>query len=242
MELANQRALVTGSTSGIGRETALLLAGAGAAVVVSGRDAERGKAVVADIEARGGRAEYVQADLADLDSVRELAESAGEVDVLVNNAGVFPAASTFEQDLAGYQLMFDINVRAPYFLTAALAPKMVERGSGSIVNISSLAAARAFPGTSAYSATKAALESLTRTWALEFAGVRVNTVTPGPVTTDGAMTEAADGTDPRAAIALLGRVASASEIAEVILFLASPRASYVTGANIFVDGGGAVFK
>src|SRR5215471_7292958 len=140
MELQDQRVLVTGSTAGIGRETAMLFARRGATVVITGRDTERGAQTVAAIEAEGGRAEFIAADLTDIKSVRRLAEHAGEVDVLVNNAGAHTAGPTLEQDVESYDVQFDVDVRAPFFLTKALLPKMIARGSGAIVNISGAAA------------------------------------------------------------------------------------------------------
>ena len=240
MELTGKTALVAGSTAGIGAETARLLAAAGAEVVVSGRNAERGTATVRTITDHGGRARFVPADLTDLDSLRRLADEAGAVDVLVNNAGVFPGAPTVSQDVESFDAALAANVRAPYFLTAALAPAMVARGTGSIVNVSTMAARVGMPGLSVYSATKAALESLTRTWAAEFgpAGVRVNTVAPGPTRTDmvlAAMGE--EGAQQIAKTTLLGRLATPREIAEVILFLATDRAAYLTGATIAADAG-----
>ncbi|MEU6852965.1 SDR family oxidoreductase [Actinacidiphila alni] len=236
MELAGRSALVTGSTSGIGRETAKQLAKAGAEVIVAGRNAERGAETVAAIEADGGKARFVAVDMTDLDSVRRLAEEAADVDVLVNNAGIFDFAPTGEQEAASYEEMFRVNVRAPYFLTAAIAPRMAARGDGSIINISTMAATIALPGSSVYSATKAALNSLTRTWAAEFgpAGVRVNTVAPGPTLTESAPLEMAE---TLGRTTLLGRYASTEEIARAIVFLASPQAAYITGANVPVDGG-----
>jgi NAD(P)-dependent dehydrogenase (short-subunit alcohol dehydrogenase family) len=236
MDLAGRSALVTGSTSGIGRETAKQLAKAGAEVIVSGRNAERGAETVAAIEADGGKARFVAADMADLESVRRLAEEAGDVDILVNNAGVFEFAPTAEQQVASYDEMFQVNVRAPYFLTAAIAPRMAARGDGSIINISTMAASIALPGSSVYSASKAALNSLTRTWAAEFgpAGVRVNTVAPGPTRTESAPPAMVG---PLGETTLLGRSASTEEIAHAIVFLASPRATYITGATVPVDGG-----
>ncbi|RKT54790.1 SDR family NAD(P)-dependent oxidoreductase [Saccharothrix australiensis] len=241
-ELDKQVALVTGSTTGIGRETARLLAAAGAEVVVSGRDAERGAETVAAIEADGGQARFVAADLADLASVRRLADAVGEVDVLVNNAGIFPFAPTADQELEPYERLFDVNVRAPFFLTAALAPRMVAKGGGSIVNISTVVTAIGLPGAAVYSATKAALESLTRTWAAEFGGggVRVNAVAPGPTLTDTVLATTADVARQQAEASLLGRVAEPGEIAEAVLFLASSRAAYVTGVTLMVDGGLAI--
>ena len=239
-EFAGKTALVTGSTAGIGRVTARLLAAAGADVIVSGRDLGRGAQAVAEITGSGGRARFVPADLADPESVRALAAAAGPVDVLVNNAALFPGGPATGQDVSTFDTAFAVNVRAPYFLTAALAPAMIARGSGSIVNISTMAAAIGMAGLSIYGATKAALESLTRTWAAEFspAGVRVNTVAPGPTGTD--MLIATMGEDTATQIGkttLLGRVADPREIAEVVLFLASGRASYLTGATVHADAG-----
>lgn len=240
MELTGKIALVTGSTAGIGAETARLLAAAGAEVVVSGRNAERGTATVRTITDHGGLARFVPADLTDLGSLRRLADEAGAVDVLVNNAGVFPGAPTASQGVESFDAALAANVRAPYFLTAALAPAMVARGSGSIVNVSTMAARVGMPGLSVYSATKAALESLTRTWAAEFspAGVRVNTVAPGPTRTDMVLAALGEeGAQQVAKTTLLGRLATPREIAEVILFLATDRAAYLTGATIAADAG-----
>jgi NAD(P)-dependent dehydrogenase (short-subunit alcohol dehydrogenase family) len=236
MELDGHKALVTGGTSGIGRETALQLARAGAEVIIAGRSEERGAQTVAAIEAAGGRARFVATDMNDLDSVGRLAEQAGDVDILVNNAGTFDFLPTAEQDVASFETMFQVNVRAPFFLTAAIAPKMAARGEGSIINVTTMAAAFGMPDTAAYGASKAALASLTRTWAVEFSGngVRVNTIAPGPTLTEGVP---ADVADPVGATTLLARHADVKEIAEVIVFLASPRASYITGANLAADGG-----
>ncbi len=239
MELEGKKALVTGGTSGIGREVAKQLAALGAEVVVSGRDAARGAETVAEIEAAGGAARFVAADLADFEAIGVLAEGVGEVDILVNNAGIFDFAPTPEETREDFEAMFDVNVRAPYFLTAALAPKMAGRGGGAIVNVSTMVAELGMPGSSAYAATKAALASLTRTWAGEFAGfgVRVNVVTPGPTTTSGTSVMSSDEVSFVTGLTKLGRTAEPKEIAEMIVFLASPRASYVTGANVAVDGG-----
>ena len=123
MELQDQRVLVTGATAGIGQETAKLFARRGATVVITGRDTERGAQTVAAIEAEGGRAEFIAADLNDIESVRRLAEQVGEVDVLVNNAAAHQSAPTLEQDVESFDMTFDVNVRAPFFLTAALLPQ-----------------------------------------------------------------------------------------------------------------------
>jgi NAD(P)-dependent dehydrogenase (short-subunit alcohol dehydrogenase family) len=236
--LENQTALVTGATSGIGRETALLLAADGADVVISGRDAARGEETVAAIAAAGGTARFVAADLGSIEDVRRLAAEAGRVDVLVNNAGVFPFAATADLDPETFDATFDVNVRGAYFLTAALAPGMAERGSGSIVNVTTMVAGFGLPGTAAYGASKAAITSLTRTWAAEFgpSGVRVNAVSPGPTRTEGTA-GMGDGLDQLASTTPLGRPADPVEIARVDAFVASPRASYVTGAVIAADAG-----
>jgi NAD(P)-dependent dehydrogenase (short-subunit alcohol dehydrogenase family) len=240
VDLQNQIALVTGSTSGIGRETALLLAKEGASVIVSGRNAAKGEQTVAAIQAAGGAARFVAADLSDLASVEKLVEEAGEVDILVNNAGAFPFASTVDQDRASFENLFDTNVRGTYFLTAALVKGMAAKGAGSIVNTTTVADMRGLPGTSAYGATKAAIESLTRTWAVEFggSGVRVNAVAPGHIRTDNVVEMiGVDNFERLGARVPLARLGEPREIAEVIVFLASPRASYITGVTLAADGG-----
>lgn len=235
-----RKALVTGATSGIGRAAALQLARDGFEVLVHGRDAARGAETVREIEAAGGKAAYVPAELTDMEQVRKLAEVAADVHVLVNNSGVAWFGPTGDLDPAEYDRMFAANVRAPYFLVGAIGPRMVARGEGSIINVGSVAGRVGLPGGAAYSATKAALHSMTQAWAAEYspAGVRVNAVAPGPVHTAIAPRER---TDAIGDTTLFKRAAEPEEIAEVISFLASERASYVTGAIIAADAGrGAV--
>ncbi|MFG2363849.1 SDR family NAD(P)-dependent oxidoreductase [Streptomyces mirabilis] len=237
MEFRDRKALVTGGATGIGFATARLLAREGAEVVIAGRSEEAGAKAAAVL---GGRARFLQADLRDPESVRRLVEEASDVDVLVNNAGAFPFASTAEQGLDAFQQLFETNVQGPFFLTAALAQKMAARGGGSIVNVTTIAAQRGIPGTAAYGSTKAAVESLTRTWAVEFGGlgVRVNAVAPGHTRTQNVSSLIGEESFERIGAEVpLGRLAAPEEIAEAILFLASPRASYVTGTVLTVDGG-----
>ena len=238
MDIENQRALVTGATSGIGRAVAVKLAQAGAEVIVVGRDPGRGAETVAAIEADGGKARFIAADLDTLDGIARLAEQAGDVDILVNNAGIYPFAPTHETSADAFDSTFSINVRAPFFLTAALAPKMAARGRGSIVNVATMAAHVGLPGASAYGASKAAVVSLTKTWAAEYGplGVRVNAVSAGTTRTEGTA-GMGDDLDALAQASPMGRPASPEEIAEAIVFLASPRSSYVNGAILPADGG-----
>jgi NAD(P)-dependent dehydrogenase (short-subunit alcohol dehydrogenase family) len=235
-DLHPQVALVTGATNGIGREVAVKLAEEGFSVLVHGRDAVRGAAVVEQIVKDGGNARFVAADLTDLNAIEHLAAEAGAVDVLVNNAGFAWFGPTAELDPDTFDVLFAANVRSAYYLVAALAPKMAERGTGSIINLGSMVGQIGLAGAAAYSATKAALAALTRAWAAEFSpsGVRVNTIAPGPVYTAGATPDriAAFGE-----ATLLARAAQPEEIADVIAFVASPKAGYITGAVIAADGG-----
>ena len=231
----HDNASITGATSGIGRAAAVQLARDGFAVFVHGRDTARGIETVAAIEAEGGKATFISADLNNLEDIRRLAGEATDVDVLVNNSGISWIGPTAHLNVDTFDALFAGNVRAPYFLVAALAPRMVARGKGSMINVGSMAGQIGLAGGAAYSATKAALAALTRAWAAEFspAGVRVNAIAPGPVYTSAAV----ERTKALGDTTLLKRAASSEEIAEVISFLASTRASYITGAVIAVDGG-----
>jgi NAD(P)-dependent dehydrogenase (short-subunit alcohol dehydrogenase family) len=205
-------------------------------VVVHGRNPERGAEVVREIEAQGGRARFVAADLKDVAAVRGLVDEVGNLDVLVNNAGASWFGPSVDLDEETFDDLFDSNVRSAYFLVAGFAPGMAERSSGSIVNLASMAGQIGLDGGAAYGATKAALTSMTRSWAAEFSprGVRVNAVAAGPVFST---PEKAPLIEQLGKTTLLGRGAQVEEIAEVISFLASDAASYLTGATLAADGG-----
>lgn len=228
--------LVTGATSGIGRASALGLARDGWTVIVHGRNAQRGAEVVAQIETSGGTARFLEADLNDLDAVRTLATDAGEVDVLVNNAGSSWFGPSSDLGVNAYDQLFNANVRSAYYLVAGLAPSMAERGRGSIINLGSMVGEIGLSGSAAYGATKAALSSMTRSWAAEFSphGVRVNAIAAGPVYSTPDKTPRIDQLAPTT---MLRRGAQVEEIAEVVVFLASSASSYITGATLAVDGG-----
>ncbi len=237
MALQGKTALITGGNSGIGRAVAERLASEGAEVTITGRDEARGREVVEAVEAAGGKARFIAADLTSFEDVTRLAEATSEVDVLVNNAGVSRGGPEQTAEEV-FDVTFDVNVKAPFFLTAAIAPRMAAKGGGSIINISSMAATIGMNGLAAYGASKAALESLTKAWTAEYAaqGVRINTVAPGPTRTPVA---AAMGErfDAFASSTPSGRGATPDEIANAVSFLASEQASYIYGAILPADGG-----
>jgi NAD(P)-dependent dehydrogenase (short-subunit alcohol dehydrogenase family) len=236
-------ALITGSTSGIGRATALKLARDSIRVVVSGRDTQRGQEVVEQIRSEGGQAHFVRADLRDAQSAVELAATATEVaggalDILVNNAAIGAGGPTVGTEESTFDAVLATNLKAPFYLVANIAPAMGARGRGAIVNVSTLAAEIALPGLSVYGASKAALDLLTKSWAAEFGpvGVRVNSVSPGPTRTPGS--EAlGEYLQLLAAQAPLGFVANPEDIAAAIAFLVSDEARFVTGTVLDVNGG-----
>jgi NAD(P)-dependent dehydrogenase (short-subunit alcohol dehydrogenase family) len=236
-------ALITGGTSGIGRAAANKLAQLGIHVLVVGRSVERGKKTVAEIRAAGGQADFISSDLRDASSAREVAKRAielgnGHVDILINNVGIFPFGPTDKTTEEEFDRVYSLNVKAPYFLVAELAPLMAKRGKGAIVNVSTMVADYGVSGMGLYGSSKAAINLLTKSWAAEYgrSGVRVNAVSPGPTRTEG--TDAmGEGLEQLAAQAPAGRPATADEIAEAIVFLATDRSSFIHGAKLAVDGG-----
>ena len=246
--LEHKTALVTGATSNIGRAIAAGFAAEGAHVVVSGRSKQRGDEVVQEIRAAGGQADFIAAELDGSAKVSgDLAANAtralgGHIDVLVNNAGIYPGPTTPATDESTFDKVYAVNVKAPFFLTAAIAPAMVERGGGAIINLGSWIARLGIPVSSLYSSTKGAMETLTKAWAAEFgpAGVRVNAIAPGVILTPAA--EENNGADEHPGEAMMrGTPAGASgtpdAIAHAAIYLASDEAAFVHGTVIDVDGG-----
>jgi NAD(P)-dependent dehydrogenase (short-subunit alcohol dehydrogenase family) len=236
-------ALITGGTSGIGRAVANKLARLGVHVLVVGRNVERGERTITELRAAGGRADFISSDLRDASGARQVARRAvelgnGHVDILINNAGVYPFGPTHETSEEAFDEVYSLNVKVPYFLVAELAPLMAKRGNGAIVNLSTMVADYGASGMSLYGSSKAAINLLTKVWTAEYgpSGVRVNAVSPGPTRTEG--TEAmGEGLERLAAEAPAGRPATADEIAEAIVFLATDRSSFIQGAKLAVDGG-----
>lgn len=242
--LVGRHALVTGSTSGIGAATARVLARQGARVVVTGRDVGRAGEVVAAITQDGGHAAFVPSDLtAAPGELRRFAARAvealdGQLDLLVHNAAVCPPVDTLSLTDDDLGTALSVNIRAPHVLTAALVPAMVQRGHGTIVTIGSWMSTVGSPFVGLYSATKAAQEQLTRSWAAEFgpSGVRFVTVSPG-VTRTPINEGSGDQLDQMAAGTPAGRTVLPESVARAVAWLASDEADFVQGATLAVDGG-----
>lgn len=249
--LQGKTALVTGASRGIGRATALALANAGARVVVHyGQAAEKAKSLVADIRSKQGRADAIQADMASPDGATALAKELrskidGQLDVLVANAGITKAALIKDYTVEDFDKLFATNVRGPFFLVQQLLPLM---GAGSSIIVTSSLGARAVLGMPdldsptflAYTATKGAVETLVKYWAaiLGPRGIRVNAVAPGIIDTDMSSFAKTDaGRDYAMGIQALKRIGKPEDVADVVAFLASDGARWITGTSIPVDGG-----
>lgn len=239
--------LITGALTGIGRATALAFAREGASLIVSGRRDEAGRALASELRALGARAEYLHADVRNEAELRNLVEqtveSFGRLDVAVNNAGTEGETGPItDQSAENFDATFATNVRGTLLALKHEMRVMLKQGSGSIINLSSIAGNVGFPGASVYAASKHAVEGLTKTAALEgaAAGVRVNAVAPGPVATE--MLERFTGGNQEAKAGLLSmmpakRAATPEEVAQTIVFLGGDKARYLTGQIVAVDGG-----
>jgi NAD(P)-dependent dehydrogenase (short-subunit alcohol dehydrogenase family) len=243
--LQGRTALVTGSTSNIGRAIAQAFAAEGAHVIVSGRDDSRGQAIVAGIRSLGGAADYVRADLDGTSAAsRALAEAAtsllgGHLDILVNNAGIFPSANTLTADDDMVDRVYAVNVKAPFFLTQAVAPAMITAGGGVIINLGSWVARLSVPVGALYASTKGAMETLTRAWAAEFGpyGIRVNAVSPGVIADPERFAGGEHPSDLMMRGTPGGRAGHPEKVAAAAVYLASDDASFVHGSVLDVDGG-----
>ena len=243
-KLDGKVALITGSTSGMGRDTAYLFAKEGASVVITGRNEQRAKAVADKIRAEGGEAAYVIADTSDLNSVDVIFDGAmkaygGRIDILFNNAGQLSVTPILELTLEEWQRVMNVNVTSALLLTQKVAPVMKAHGGGHIINTASVAGCAAHWGPVAYCTSKHAMMGLTKAMALELGpDIHVNGICPGAIRT--AMLDSAGGEDAMGFMkerSPLHRIGEGSEIASVVLFLATSDSSFIDGQLIRVDGG-----
>ncbi|MAS95715.1 MAG: short chain dehydrogenase [Verrucomicrobiales bacterium] len=245
--LKGKVALITGGTSGIGRETAVTLAKAGAQVVVTGRREKEGQETVGLIEAAGGEGFYVQTDVKNESDIKRAVEEAvsryGKLDIAINNAAIELSGPILDTTHESFETLFNINVWGVIASLKHEIPALLQNGGGSIVNISSVAGRRGMAGLSVYAASKHAVEGLTKAAALEFAreGVRINAVAPAVIDTD--MPDRALGKkgevsrDQITALHPIGRSGKPYEVANAILWLVGDESSFVTGQSLGVDGG-----
>ncbi len=249
MRFTDKVAIVTGSSRGMGKATALALAREGAEVVVVDIGPAGGEDVVREIETLGGEAIFVRADVSKRADVERMVQAAldrfGKIDILVNNAGIHDGASFTEESEEMWQRLFWVNVMGTVLPSQVVVPEMMKRKKGKIVNISSKAAVVGEPYHAAYSASKGAILALTRCMAIELAPykITVNAICPGPTYTDMLLgaTDAAQR-EELTAIAPLGRLGQPEDIAGAVLYLASEESDWCTGQALSVDGGMSILK
>ena len=244
--LQDKVAIITGGTSGMGRDTAYVFAEEGAKVVITGRNEARAKEVVENIESNGGEALYVIADMTNRDELKQIVdktvEAFGTVDILFNNAGILSTTPTMQIELDEWDAAMQVNVTSALTLTKLVAPLMKEKGNGIIINTGSIAGTSARWGPVGYCTSKHAMSGLTKALARELGPeIRVNAILPGAIAT--AMLDSAGGEDamePMKQMSPLKRIGRGREIGTVALFLATDDSSFITGQLIRVDGGADV--
>ena len=246
--MKGKAAIITGATSGMGRATALLFAREGASVVASGRDPDRGRALVEAIQAAGGRAEFVGGDVSLPETSDRLVQAClrffGGVDTIVCSAGALGLGSVTDVPVETWRQTIAVNLDAVFYLLRASLPELRPRGGGSVVVVGSIAAFKGFPNHAAYCASKGALLGLVRQAAIDYGPeVRINLLCPGPVETPLIWDSASAFPDPARAVSdvaqrtLMKRLGSPDDIARAALFLASDESGWVTGTSLTIDGG-----
>ena len=244
-DLTGNVALVTGGGSGIGQRIAIALAGAGASVVVAARRMDKLEETRAEIEASGGKAAYLRADLEDIGALDEVAAKAAEPfgapDILVNAAGINLRQSAEDVTPESWNRTLTINLTTPFFLSRALVPAMKDKGRGRVVNIASLQTVRAFPASIAYGASKGGVGQLTRAMAVEWSrdGITCNAIAPGffPTELTAPVYEDQERAEALAAQTAMGRNGELNDLDGLAVFLCAPASDYITGQIIFIDGG-----